>query len=209
MRRYETMVIVDPDVTEQERTELFDRFGELIAGQSGYLVENDEWGTRKLAYPIKKKPRGFYLRIDYCGSGNLVTELERNLRIEDRILKYMTVLLEENPDIEALKEAAARKEAEKTAAAQEEAERKEAESAAKASAPEAAETPLPEAPEAPLPEAAKPSAPAESESEAPAEAPSPEPAAESSESVAEPEADSDTAEEKPASTSESEVKEGA
>jgi small subunit ribosomal protein S6 len=203
------MVIVDPDVTEQERTELFDRFGELIAGQSGYLVENDEWGTRKLAYPIKKKPRGFYLRIDYCGSGNLVTELERNLRIEDRILKYMTVLLEENPDIEALKEAAARKEAEETAAAQEEAERKEAESAAKASAPEAAEPPLPEAPEAPLPEAAKPSAPGESEPEAPAEASSPEPAAESSESVAEPEADSDTAEEKPASTSESEVKEGA
>jgi len=209
MRRYETMVIVDPDVAELERTELFDRFGELIAGQSGYLVENDEWGSRKLAYPIRKKPRGFYLRIDYCGSGNLVTELERNLRIEDRILKYMTVLLEENPDVEALKEAAARKEAEKTAAAQEEAERKEAENAAKSSAPEAAEAPAPEAAEAPAPEAAKPSAPAESESEAPGEASSPETAAGSSEPAVEPDADADTAEEKPASTSESEVKEGA
>ena len=73
MRRYETIVIVDPDVADQERTELFDRFGELIAGQSGYLVENDEWGSRKLAYPIKKKPRGFYLRLDYCGNGELVT----------------------------------------------------------------------------------------------------------------------------------------
>ncbi len=193
MRRYETVVIVDPDVAEQERTELFDRFGKLIAGQSGYLVENDEWGSRKLAYPIKKKPRGFYLRLDYCGSGDLVTELERNLRIEDRILKYMTVLLEENPDVEALKEAAARKEAEKAAAAQQEAERKEAKEEVESRAPEAAEPPAPD----------------KSESEAPSEAPSPEPAAESSESAADPEADTDSAEEKPATTSESDVKEGA
>ena len=50
MRRYETMVIIDPDLSEEERTGLYDRLGDLVASQSGYLVDLEEWGSRKLAY---------------------------------------------------------------------------------------------------------------------------------------------------------------
>ena len=74
------------------------------------LVLVDEWGSKKLAYDIKKKVRGYYVRLDYCGSGSLVNEIERSFRIDDRILKYMTVLLEKDVDIEAVKEEIARAE---------------------------------------------------------------------------------------------------
>ena len=64
----------------------------------------DDWGNRKLAYPIKKKSRGYFVRIDFCGTGSLVDEMERFFRIDDRVLKYMTVLVEKDVDIEGVKQ---------------------------------------------------------------------------------------------------------
>ncbi len=104
MRRYETIVIVDPDLGEERRAPIFDRIRELIPQKGGLLVEFDEWGARKMAYEIKKKKRGFYLRADYCGTGELVKEMERQFRIDDRVLKYMTILLEDDVDMESIQE---------------------------------------------------------------------------------------------------------
>jgi small subunit ribosomal protein S6 len=114
MRRYETVAIVDPDLASEERGPFFDRVAELFEQQGGLLVATDKWGTRKLAYPIKKKERGYYVRFDFCGNGPVVDELERFFRIDDRVLKYMTVLLEESVDIEKIKEAMTPQEAEDT-----------------------------------------------------------------------------------------------
>lgn len=116
MRRYESVIILDPDLPEEAREGLFQKLSDLIAQQGGFLVDTDVWGNRKLAYEIRKKPRGFYVRFDFCGTGALVDELERNLRIDDRFLKYMTVLLDREVDLEALKAAKAEEEAEKAAA---------------------------------------------------------------------------------------------
>ena len=104
MRRYETIVIVDPDLGEERRTPIFDRIRELVPQKGGLVVEFDEWGARKMAYEIKKKKRGFYLRVDYCGTGDLVKEMERQFRIDDRVLKYMTILLEDDVDMESIQE---------------------------------------------------------------------------------------------------------
>lgn len=104
MRRYETIFIIDPDLSEEERSPLFERLKDLFPQHNGLLVLVDEWGTRKLAYEIKKKARGYYVRLDYCGTGTLVNEIERFFRIDDRVLKYMTVLLEKDVDIESVKE---------------------------------------------------------------------------------------------------------
>ena len=104
MKRYETIMIIDPDLSEEQRSPFFDRLEELITGNNGLWIQNDQWGSKKLAYDIKKKPRGFYTRLDYCGTGALVDEMERVLRIDDRVLKYMTVLLEPNADLEKIKE---------------------------------------------------------------------------------------------------------
>ena len=106
MRKYETVFILDPDVKDQARTDLFDRVKNIITKENGILLDFDEWGNKKLAYEIKKKLRGFYVCITYGGTGSLVKELERNLRLSDDVLKFMTLLLSDDVTVEQLEEEA-------------------------------------------------------------------------------------------------------
>jgi small subunit ribosomal protein S6 len=113
MRRYETIFIADPDLAEEDQAALLDRIKDTVSQNSGRMIEFDEWGQRKLAYEIKKKIRGFYVRMDYCGMGGLVSELERIMRLDDRVMKYLTVLLERDADPDTIisQKAAAKEEA--------------------------------------------------------------------------------------------------
>jgi small subunit ribosomal protein S6 len=104
MRRYETIIIIDPDLSAENREPVLERIKDVIAQQGGYLAFIDDWGTKKLAYEIKKKERGYYVRFDFCGTAAVVDEIERFFRIDDRVLKYMTVLLDKIADIEKIKE---------------------------------------------------------------------------------------------------------
>ena len=106
MRKYETIFILDPDVKDQARTDLFDRVKSIITKENGILLNFDEWGNKKLAYEIKKKLRGFYVCITYGGTGPLIKELERNLRLSDDVLKFMTLLLSDDVTVEQLEEEA-------------------------------------------------------------------------------------------------------
>jgi small subunit ribosomal protein S6 len=112
MRRYETFIILDPDLTAEQRLPVVDRVRDILTQMSGFLVRIDEWGSRKLAYTIAKKERGYYVRFDFCGTGQLVNEMERFCRIDERVLKHMSVLLDQSPDIERIKEEMAKAEAE-------------------------------------------------------------------------------------------------
>ena len=103
MKRYETIVIIDPDLSKDAETPIFERLNDLIPQYNGFLIETDDWGTKKLAYDIKKKNRGHYVRLDYCGDGALIQEMERFFRIDDKVMKFMTVLLDENADLDAIK----------------------------------------------------------------------------------------------------------
>ena len=103
MRRYETFVIIDPDISQEERDPLIERVKDLITQMDGFLVFTDDWGEKKLAYEIKKKERGYYVRFDYCGLAPLVNEIERFFRIDDRAIKYMTVILDKEADLEKIK----------------------------------------------------------------------------------------------------------
>ena len=138
MRRYETFVIIDPDISQEQRDQLLERVKELITQMNGLLVLEDHWGDRKLAYEIRKKERGYYVRFDFCGGAELVNEIERFFRIDDRALKYMTVLLDQEADLEKIKEemaaAESKRELEKA-----EAERQASEAAAASSVEAAAE----------------------------------------------------------------------
>lgn len=104
MRRYETIIIADPDLSAEQRDPLLQKVSDVVKQEDGYLALTDEWGARKLAYEIKKKNRGYYIRFDFCGTGAVVNEMERFFRIDDRVLKYMTVLLDKDADIEKIKE---------------------------------------------------------------------------------------------------------
>ena len=117
MKRYETIIIIDPDLSKEAEGPILDRVKEMIPQFKGFLVETEDWGTKKLAYDIKKKSRGHYVRFDYCGDGPLIQEMERSFRINDKVLKYMTVLLDEAADLEAIKAELAEKEAAKAQAA--------------------------------------------------------------------------------------------
>lgn len=104
MRRYETIVIMDPDISDDDRGSLVTRILEIMAQKNGTLLEQDDWGVKRLAYDIRKKIRGYYVRFDYCGMGDLVDEIERFFRINDKFLKYMTVVLDKDADIEKIRE---------------------------------------------------------------------------------------------------------
>jgi small subunit ribosomal protein S6 len=115
MRRYETIFIIDNDLSEEGRSPILEKLEDLIRQYNGLQVKVDEWGTKRLAYEIKKKARGYYVCLDYCGSGPLVNEIERFFRIDDRVLKYMTVVLDKDVDIEHVKEEIAKAEEAKAA----------------------------------------------------------------------------------------------
>jgi small subunit ribosomal protein S6 len=119
MKRYETIVIIDPDLPKEAEAPIFERVNDLIPHYGGVLVGTDDWGTKKLAYDIKKKNRGHYVRLDFCGDGALVQEMERFFRIDDNVMKFMTVLLDEDADMDAVNAEIAEKKAaeEKTAEA--------------------------------------------------------------------------------------------
>jgi small subunit ribosomal protein S6 len=106
MRKYETVFISDPDLQDQARADLFDKIRNIITSEKGVVLNFDEWGNKKLAYEIKKKSRGHYVCVTYGGSGGLVTEIERNFRLTEDVLKFMTIVLSEDTTREALEKEA-------------------------------------------------------------------------------------------------------
>lgn len=101
MNHYETIFIVDPDTPETDQDSIFEKLKSMIS-VDGQLIMFDDWGSRKFAYEIRKKKQGRFVRLDYCGEGVLVDEIERTFRLDYRILKFMTVLLAKDVDPESL-----------------------------------------------------------------------------------------------------------
>ena len=91
MKRYEVIAIVKSDVVEEGITAIIDRSQAIITDRNGVISKVDKWGKRRLAYEINKQKDGFYFLIDFAGDGPIVAEIERNFKIDDRILKFMTV----------------------------------------------------------------------------------------------------------------------
>jgi len=112
MRRYETFIILDPDLSVEQRLPVIERVKDILSQMGGFLIRIDEWGSRKLAYTVAKKERGYYVRFDFGGTGQVVNEMERFFRIDERVLKHMSVLLDPSPNIEKIKEEMAKAEAE-------------------------------------------------------------------------------------------------
>jgi small subunit ribosomal protein S6 len=144
MRRYETVWVVNGDLPDEEVKATIDKFTKIISGQGGTVVGVEEWGRRKLAYKIEGALRGYYIIADFAGLPVTVKELERNYRIDDRVIRYLTTKKADQVDLATLQ-------AEIAAKAQEQARVKaEKERAAEAAAAEAVAPPAPaaESPEA-------------------------------------------------------------
>lgn len=139
MRRYETIFILRPDLGEAAQQDTIKRFAGLVASNGGDLIDSEEWGFRELAYRIRGEQRGFYVRLDYGGNGATMNEVERNLKLSDNILRYLSVMVGDDVDPAAARaelEASRRRTAEARAAA--DAARAAAEAAREAAAAERA-----------------------------------------------------------------------
>ena len=102
MRHYETLYIVSPELSDEDYKAVLNKYKDLIDREKGVIVRLDEWGKRKLAYELRKFDNGSYVLMDYCGGPGITVELERDLKLDDRVLKYQTVKLADNVDPEAL-----------------------------------------------------------------------------------------------------------
>ncbi len=100
MRKFETFFIVDPDLPDETNAAVDSKVQSIITANGGEVLSYTPWGKRKLAYPIRKRSRGLYVLMEYSGGPELIAELERNLRIDERILKFITIKLEERFDAE-------------------------------------------------------------------------------------------------------------
>jgi small subunit ribosomal protein S6 len=95
-RMYETIYIVKPDLVDEENKALTTRINEVIAKMNGEVRKLEDWGIRKLAYPIDKITRGRYMYLRSDGDAALIAELERRLRLDERVIRYQTVKLEKD-----------------------------------------------------------------------------------------------------------------
>jgi len=91
---YETLFVIDADLTEEETKALVEKFQTLIA-DNGEITEVNEWGKRKLAYPINDKPEGYYVLINFKSESTLPLELERIFGITEGILRSIVIRHEE------------------------------------------------------------------------------------------------------------------
>jgi small subunit ribosomal protein S6 len=95
MRKYETIFIAHPDLGEDEVKGLIEKTRGIIESLNGQLIKVEDWGRRKLAYKVKKVTKGYYVLVRFLGSGEVLAEIERNLRLWDSVLKYQSVKLDE------------------------------------------------------------------------------------------------------------------
>ncbi len=96
MREYETLYVLHPEVPEARQEEVKARVRSLIEEHGGELLHSEAWGLRELAYPIQKQKKGFYLLVRYRATPLVTGELERNLKIWDEVIRFITVRIPEH-----------------------------------------------------------------------------------------------------------------
>jgi small subunit ribosomal protein S6 len=101
-REYETIYVLRQDVDPDGADKVAGRVAEVVARENGKLVKVETWGRRKLAYTVAKQRRGVYYYLKYLGGGAVVSELERNLRMLDHVVKFQTVLLRDDVEVETV-----------------------------------------------------------------------------------------------------------
>ena len=116
MKRYEVIAIVKSDLPDDDITTLIERIQKIITKRKGLIVKIDKWGKRRLAYEISKQKDGYYFLIDLVGDGSIVDEIERNYKIDDRILKFITIKKEGAVTSEGIDQEIAAAEAKRTQA---------------------------------------------------------------------------------------------
>lgn len=106
MKGYETVFIADPEISEEDLNTIIEKINKLISEFKGKLIKIERLGKKKLTYQIKKFNRGLYLALYFLGEETLVKEIERIMRFDDKIIRYLTLRKEKLMDLkeETIKE---------------------------------------------------------------------------------------------------------
>ena len=91
MREYEFVYVIQPDATPEREAEIHQRIDQVVSDHKGRLLLRDDWGKRRLAYEIKKFQKGHYFQVNFLGLGKEVAEIERLMRIDADVLRYLSV----------------------------------------------------------------------------------------------------------------------
>ncbi len=96
MNSYETVFILTPVLSDDQAKEAVQKFESEIAAFGGKLKHSESWGLKKLAYPIQKKTTGFYYLLEFEGQGNIINDLEVSFKRDERVMRFLTVKMDEH-----------------------------------------------------------------------------------------------------------------
>jgi small subunit ribosomal protein S6 len=94
--QYETVIILNPVLSQDQLTETVDKFKKILTDNGAIVVFENNWGLRKLAYPIQKKNTGFYYLIEFKGAGEIIGKLEVEYKRDERVMRFLTVALDKH-----------------------------------------------------------------------------------------------------------------
>jgi small subunit ribosomal protein S6 len=109
MRTYESIFIVHPEVVGDDQTAIIDKYKTVLTDQGAEVLKVDNWGVRTLAYPVQKQTKGCFVLVIFDAEPTVIAEFERRMRIDEKVIKFQTVLLEggyEAPVVEEVPDAA-------------------------------------------------------------------------------------------------------
>ncbi len=96
MNQYETVFILTPVLSDEQMKEAVKKYEGYLKKNGAEIVHRENWGMRKLAYPIQKKSTGFYQLFEYKNDGSIITDLELQFKRDERILRFLTVKLDKH-----------------------------------------------------------------------------------------------------------------
>ncbi|MDR2267082.1 MAG: 30S ribosomal protein S6 [Christensenellaceae bacterium] len=92
MNKYQLLFIIDDEIEKDAKTALIDKFSDLITSLDGTIDSTEQWGKRTLTYPIDRKTKGYYVLINFTANANVPAEIDRQMRINDAIMRQMITL---------------------------------------------------------------------------------------------------------------------
>jgi len=95
-KHYETVIIMNPVLSQEQVTETVDKFRKILTENGTEIVHENNWGLRKLAYPIQKKNTGFYYLTEFKNDGSIIAKLELEYKRDERIMRFLTVALDKH-----------------------------------------------------------------------------------------------------------------
>ena len=96
MNQYETVFILTPVLSDEQMKETVKKYEDHLTGAGAEIVHEENWGMRKLAYPIQKKSTGFYQLVEYKAEGDVIADVETEFKRDERVLRFLTVKLDKH-----------------------------------------------------------------------------------------------------------------